>query len=309
MNYDTCITDEKKFKFFTGLSLVNFNALYELVGGHEFISKLKLQYNKRTPKRTLRTGRLTSRNKLFMFLVRLRRGLPIIDLAYAFGIGPTYASMIVYAILRLLYLTFKGMEKRMFLSAEAQRKKKPVPFKPFSNLRVIIDGAEFFVHKPSNFAQQGNTHSDYKAHNTVRVILGISCYGAIMFVSPGYEGNISEKQALMKSGFFDFQQAGDLVMCDRGFEIHDELMKRGVEVIKPPSLGGRECFTPEEEILTKAIASARIYVEHAVKIVKDFRLLRFCLPLTMIPTISDYVYVAGYIGNFGKKNFKPSKKS
>ncbi|XP_052124332.1 uncharacterized protein LOC113214353 isoform X5 [Frankliniella occidentalis] len=307
VSYEFCCKDPKKFKHFTGLSIYNFKVLYNLLGGDQEIRRLKVKgYAGRTPKRFSVEGKLSSKDKLLMFLWRLRRGMPLRDLAYIFGVGLTTCCQVVYAMLRYLCLTFQGLEKDMFISAQDQ-KKKPKPFKPFPNLRAIIDGFEIFIQTPSNFQQQGNTYSDYKAHNTIRFLVGISCHGGILFVSPGYEGSMSEKQALKESGFMDFLEPGDVIMSDRGFAINNDLLRIGVDVLKPPSLDGRPKFTPEEEILTRAIASARIYVEHAVRLIKVNRLLQGIIPLKLLPTISDYVYVAGYLANFGYKTFQGSK--
>ncbi|XP_026287799.1 uncharacterized protein LOC113213073 [Frankliniella occidentalis] len=267
-----------------------------------------MKYTQRTPKKFLNEAKITSEDKLFMFLLRLRRGYPVVDLAHIFGISKPYCVRVLYVMLRYLHITLKELSKHLFISAKALEFKKPKPFKPFKNLKIIIDGFELNLEFPSNFQQQGNTYSEYKAHNTVRFIIGISPHGTIVFVTPGYEGNMSERKALEESGFFDMLKPGDVVMCDRGFEINNELLRRGVEVLKPPSLGGRKKFTPEEEILTRAIASARIYVEHAVRLVKVNRLLRFTVPVSMIPTISDYAYVAGFLANFGTKTFQSKKK-
>ncbi|KAK3924240.1 Protein ANTAGONIST OF LIKE HETEROCHROMATIN PROTEIN 1 [Frankliniella fusca] len=286
------------------MSVTNFQALFEFLGGDNKIKMLKLEYYQKTPQRIRSVRKLSFEDKLFMFLLRLRRGYPIVDLAHVFGISKENCSKLLYSMLRYLYIKFEALSKHMFISAEAQKYKKPKPCKPFKNLRVIIDGLELKLECPSNFQQQGNTYSHYKSDNTVRFIVGISCYGGIMFITPGFEGNMTENQALKESGFYDLLQFGDVVMCDRGFEINDELLRSGVEVLKPPSLGGRKKFTAEEEVLTRAIASARIYVEHAVRLIKANRLLRFTVPMTMIPKISDYVYVAGFLANFGTKSFQ-----
>ncbi|KAE8752352.1 hypothetical protein FOCC_FOCC000824 [Frankliniella occidentalis] len=307
-SYKTCVKNPKKFKFFCGLSPYNFKVLYNLLGGHEKIKSLKVKYSQKTPKKFSTKTKLTSEDKLLLFLIRLRRGVPVIDLAYVFGIEKSQCASIVYVMLRYLYLTFKGLEKYMFISAEEQKSQMPGPFRPFKNLRVIIDGFDIHIDCPSNFHHQGNTYSDYKSNNTIKFIVGISSRGAIIFVSPGFEGNISEKQALKESGFYEYLQPGDVVMSDRGFNINDDLLRMGVDLIKPPSLDGRNCFTPEEEILTRAIAAARIYVEHAVKLIKVNRLFMPCVPLTLLPTLSDYVYVAGALANFGTKNFKQGAK-
>ncbi|KAE8743399.1 hypothetical protein FOCC_FOCC011004 [Frankliniella occidentalis] len=195
----------------------------------------------------------------------------------------------------------QSMEKDCFPSAKEQNRTKCEQMRPFKNLRIILDGVEIKIETPSNFHMQGNTYSQYKGCNTVRFIVGIDSSGATAFISPACEGALSEKEAVLRSGLLQRLEKGDLVMTDRGFEITAELQAIGVHHVKPPSLGQRDSLTAEEETLTKAIACVRIYSEHAIADIKDNKLLRNVLPLSMYPEISDLVYVAGYLRNFSPK--------
>ena len=294
--FDKCKND-KKFQFFTGLAVPDFNALYELIGGDAVVRHLKLNYRLTTPKKMLRS-KLSGKDRLFMFLLRLRRGLPLEELAWIFGISVSYAGEICYVVTRLLYLTLRAVQGNMFPSAAQQKLNMPNVMKPFKNLRVILDGVSFFIQKPSNFAHQGNTYSSYKSMNVVHFIIGVSTEAATIFCSKGNEGNMSEKEAVLKSGLLGLLEKGDGVMTDRGFELTSELARIGCYFYKPPSLGQRKCLSPEEEILTEALASARIYSEHAIADIKGNRLLQGVMPLTLLPVISDLVYIAACLRNF-----------
>lgn len=83
--------------------------------------------------------------------------------------------------------------------------------------------------------QQGNTFSDYKHQNTTKVLIGISCYGGVSYVSPAFEGRISDKEICEKSGFYDILNEGDVIMADRGFKIQEELEQKGCKLVIPPS--------------------------------------------------------------------------
>ena len=48
---------------------------------------------------------------------------------------------------------------------------------------VIIDCFEVFIEKPSNFLARAQTYSNYKSHNTIKVLIGISPQGTVTFVS------------------------------------------------------------------------------------------------------------------------------
>lgn len=301
--------DEDDFKYFTGLSKFNFEALYVLLGAEEGIMKLKLSFEKSTPKKKTRPVIISSESRLLLFLLRLRRGTPLRDLGYQFGISKTYAGNIFFGVLRKLRNTFKSMEAAMFSLPEEQQKNRPEAFKPFPLVKVIIDGAEFKIQAPSNYQQQGNTWSRYKHSNTAKYLIGISVFGAVTFVSEGYEGSKSDDEILKACGIMNYLKRGDAVMCDRGFNIAGELLEIGVKTLKPPSYGNRKCLTPTEQLYNSAITQSRIYVEHAIGKIKEFRLVRFVIPLSLRATLNDLVYVAGYLTNFTNRAIRQKKSN
>lgn len=287
-----------KFKFFTGLSIEDFNALFDLLGGNKTLSRLKHKYQSNDPTDRAGYGRVPCIDRLFLFLVRLRRGTPLEDLAYITNISHSYLGDILYTMTRHIYLTLQSMEANMFPSAQDQEKYMRRLFKLFKNLRMILDGAEFFIQRPSNFQQQGNTYSSYKSHNTVHVVIGISKEQAVTFVSPAYEGNMGDKRVVLESGLLDKLEKGDSIMTDKGFELEGELLEIGVHLYKPPALGDRTALTAEEEMLTKGIAALRIYTEHIIADIKDHRLLQGVIPITLLPVLPDLIYIAAYLNNF-----------
>ncbi|KAK3913087.1 Putative transposase for insertion sequence element IS112 [Frankliniella fusca] len=255
--------------------------------------------------RSLPFRKFSSKNRLFMMLVRMRRGVPLIDLAYIFGISKARCQAICYAMIRLTYEYLVLLEPYMFITAEQQKKNMPAPFRAFKNLRVIIDCAEFHIQKPSDFQQQGNTFSNYKHYNTQKYLIGISCYGSIIFCSGGFEGNKSDKEILNESGMMKYLQKGDSVMADRGFNVRSELADIGVNLIKPSNFKkSKQFLKPSEEVLTKDTASARIFVEHAIKSIKDWRLLRNIIPMSLHDILPDMVFIAAYLTNFNKPFIK-----
>ena len=58
--------------------------------------------------------------------------------------------------------------------------------------RVIIDGTEFYIEKPSSLARQSATWSSYKNHNTFKVLVGLSLDGTMVNISHLYEGSMSD---------------------------------------------------------------------------------------------------------------------
>lgn len=91
---------------------------------------------------------------------------------------------------------------------------------------------------------------------------------------------------------------GDLVLADRGFTIKDLTDEKGIALNIPAFLKGRSRLTPQEEVETKLIARTRIYVEHAVRRLKSFRLLQKVIPLSMRGILSQCVFVCACLLNF-----------
>ncbi|KAK3908527.1 E3 ubiquitin-protein ligase UPL6 [Frankliniella fusca] len=274
--------------------------------GDKVCNNLKYQYHRKTPSKRTKNlvdeeGQMQAKDKLLLTLIRLRRGIPLKDLSMVFSISEPWACKVFFTWIRFMAIQFSRLDKYIFVSAEAQNNNKPKCFEQFHNLRVVIDATELRIQKPKHFQQQSNTFSNYKSCNTVKFLVGISCYGGLSFISEGYEGTISDRKLLLKSGLLDHLVEGDAVMADRGFDVEDILNEIGVDIIIPPFVGkGKKNipFTARELVGTKMIASSRIHIETFIGKIKQFRLLRYCVSNLLLPYISDIMKVCAHLVNF-----------
>lgn len=301
MDYERFKMKGCDFKSWTGITVEDFEALYDLLGGDSGVMKLKQKYRLTTPEKKS-SSRISGKNRLLLFFLRLRQGLTLKQLSFLYGMSQPYLSELFFVMTCHLYETFKALSNHMFVSAADQMKNKPQVMKPFKNLRVILDGVSFNIETPSNFEQQGNTWSSYKHKNVCLFIVGISCNGATIFCSDGMEGSMSDKVATMKSNLQELLDEGDCIMTDKGFELQAEMEEIGCKILRPPTKRRDKFFTKDEEKLTRAIAAARIYVEHCMADIKDNRIFKGDIPLTMLPILSKLVYIAAYM-----RNFSPSR--
>ena len=76
---------------------------------------------------------------------------------------------------------------------------------------VIIDCFEVFIEKPSNFLAMAQTYSNYKSHNTIKVLIGISPQGTVTFVSQAWGGRTLDKSLTENCGLLNKLKPGDLV--------------------------------------------------------------------------------------------------
>ena len=120
-----------------------------------------------------------------------------------------------------------------------------------------------------------------------------------MFISDAFEGAISDREIVEKSGFVDRLDSGDVVLADRGFTIEDMLDPKGVRLLIPPfRQKDRKDFTTEELAKSKILSRARIHVERFNERMKNYRILSGVIPHYLRPLLSQIVFVVGCLVNF-----------
>ena len=113
---------------------------------------------------------------------------------------------------------------------------------------------------------QSSTWSNYKHHNTAKVLVGCTPNGAVSYVSQLFVGSVSDVELTRVCGYLDTLEgkAGVSVMADRGFTIRNLLSKKNVELNIPPFMDGKPQLTAEEVKSGRSIASLRIHIERVI---------------------------------------------
>jgi len=70
----------------------------------------------------------------------------------------------------------------------------------------------------ASFSACSKTYSDYKKHNTSKILIEITPCGSISFLSKCWSGRVSDKQLTQESNFFSYLEPGDVVLADLGFK-------------------------------------------------------------------------------------------
>lgn len=293
---ETLKSNIKKSKFYTSLTHE------EIIILHNFVNpdnKNVTGKNDEEKKSNNCHKKLTSIQQLILVLIRLRVGLLVEDLAFRFEISTTLVSKTIKFWIQFLYDEFtRNLKPFMFPSRKKIAETLPKTFKSLKNIRVIVDCTEFQCQSPSNFEHQGNLYSSYKARTTYKALIGCTPNGGVCFVSDVYEGSISDREIFIKSNISDYLEPGDLVLADRGFTVHDIVESKQAYLNIPPFLNGRKRLSPQEEMETKRIAKQRIYVEHVIGKIKQFRLLQKVLPLSLRSSMSQILFVCACLVNF-----------
>ncbi|XP_065894872.1 uncharacterized protein [Dysidea avara] len=297
------ICDNDEFvKFYTGFSDYNtLIAFYEEV--LESDAKVMRQWEGKNSKddyddtKTGRTCKLPLLEQFFLTLVRLHLGLLELDLAKRFRISKSSVSRIVSTWINLMFHSLKALER--YPRWHIVKKYMPEVFKKdYPNTRLIIDATEFPIERPSSLLSQSCTFSSYKNRNTVKVLVGIMPSGVVTFVSPTYEGSISDRKLVEVSGLLDLLETGDEIMADKGFQIQDLLAPLGVRLNIPPLLSSNTQMPVDDVFHTRKIAHLRIHVERAIGRAKQFHILQHTLPASMWDSINELVYVCFMLTNF-----------
>ena len=75
---------------------------------------------------------------------------------------------------------------------------------------------------------------------------------------PLAQGSMSDRELYKQSGFNEtVVKKGDTLLVDRGFNIKDLTLKKGVKLVMPPFLRGRKKFTYKELLASRIITRAR----------------------------------------------------
>ena len=111
------------------------------------------------------------------------------------------------------------------------RKNLPPAFKSlYPNCCYIIDCTEILIEMPASFSARSKTYSDYKKHNNLKFLIGITSCGSISYLSKCWGGRVSDKQLTLESNFFSYLEPGDVVLDDRGFTIADDVAVHGAKL-------------------------------------------------------------------------------
>jgi len=212
--------------------------------------------------------KLSLEQELLLVLMKLRLSLLVEDLAFRFTISPGKVSQIFITWIKLISKELKFLIK--WPSRNQIKSVLPNCFKRlYPNVRTIIDCTELFFDTPSSLDIQACLWSDYKHHTTVKFLVAITPNGAVSWISPVYGGRTSDIYIVRNSGFLDILEPYDQVMADRGFKIKTDLAVKQCTLCIPPSAAKGSQMVARDVKETSNIANVRIYVEQAIKRMKE----------------------------------------
>lgn len=233
---------------------------------------------------------LSTYDHVLLVLMKLRLGLLNMDLAERFGIPVCTVSK----VFRIWLPALSSYMRELIIWPERSTIRQNLPHsftRKFRDCVCIIDCSEIFIERPKNLTARAQTWSSYKHNNTCKYLIGISPAGAVMFLSHGWGGRVSDKQITQESGFLNKVTVGDCILADRGFLIEDELNEKGAILKIPRFTKGKSQLSAQEVDESRQLAHVRIHVERVIGRLKDYRILQTVIPISQVDLIDDIMTV------------------
>ena len=131
-----------------------------------------------------------------------------------------------------LYLQFS--ELPIWPSRDLVDKNMPIVFKDkYPSTRCIIACTELKCEVSKDYSIPSELWSEYKSHDTFKGLVGIDSSVSVSFISNLFGESTTDRVITEKYGILDLLEPNDSLMADKGFELRDMLINRGVTLNTP----------------------------------------------------------------------------
>jgi hypothetical protein len=167
--------------------------------------------------------------------------------------------------------------------AEKKWKKGEPRWAPDSVERALIDSFESPVRRPSLPARQKRVYSGKKKRHTLKTQVVTDAAGEVLDIDPGHRGPTADKrlyeQSTVAERYPNATKQGDLAY--QGIT--------GMTVPHKKPKGGH--LTEEQRAENRQLASGRVHVEHGIRRIKGWRIVRddYRVALGLFPLIASTV--------------------
>lgn len=195
-----------------------------------------LQWNFKTPE--------IASDSLHMYLMKLRTGMPLSDIALKFHVSAATVCTRLRKIRKVLLQDFVGPN----LTAERSREdlinhttimgRILFGSPEMQNVILTLDGTYIFVDKSSNYSFQRDTYNKQKSKNFVRIMMCVATDGFIVHALGPFKARDNDAKCLVdifeNTNKLQSLRAGDALILDRGFrDCVDYLKRKGFDVKMP----------------------------------------------------------------------------
>ncbi|XP_049912339.1 uncharacterized protein LOC126397530 [Epinephelus moara] len=232
-------------------------------------------------------------HEVIQFMTYLSLGLMQKDLIHRFKIHQSTVSGIINTWANFLYTVLGAVG--IWLSEETVKAHLPDVVHNYSDTQVVLDCTELRCQTPNSLLLHSEVFSTYKPHCIVKGLIGVAPHGAVTFVSSLYEGSISDKDILKQSSIISLLKPTAAIMVDKGFLVDDCVP---CKVHTPAFLSKREQLSGAEVRETQSIARLRVHVERLIPRVKEQKIFRAVIPLSLTGSMDQLYAVACLLVNY-----------
>lgn len=200
--------------------------------------------------------------EVLLTLIYLRHNVAFCVVGLMFGVSADVAENTFHEIVGSL----KDVCPANRWEAEKRWTKKEPSWKPEEIDTVIVDSFETPIPRPSIEPKQRDFYSGKKKDHTIKTEIIINPEGNILDIDPGYRGPKSDKK---------LHEESEVAQQFPNATVQGDLAYKGVnrsEVPHKKPRGGE--LTPEQKEENRVFSSGRVRVEHSIRRVKAFRIVR-----------------------------------
>ena len=130
---------------------------------------------------------------------------------------------------------------------------------------------------------RAQTYSNYKHHNMVKFLIGITPQGVTSYISKGWGGRVSDKHLIENCGILNNLLPGDQILPDCWFNVQDSVGLFCAEIKIPPFTKGKKQLSQMEVDTACKLSRVRIHVERVIGVLRQkYTILESTLAINMI---------------------------
>ncbi|KAK7945153.1 hypothetical protein WMY93_000881 [Mugilogobius chulae] len=237
--------------------------------------------------------RFESYAHLMSFWDQIEPDLEQKDLAHRFKVHESTVSQIINTWAHFLYEVLGAIG--IWMDEDTIKQNLPEVFSSYADTHIILDCIELHYQTPDSLLLQSGVHSSYKSHSTFKGLIGIAPHGSVTFISPLYEASIRDREILKLSGLVSLLKPSMAIMVEEGFLVEDLVP---FKVYIPAFLEKKSLLSGAEVGKTQSIARLRVHVERVIRRVKEHKLFRTEIPLSLTGSINQLFAVACLLVNY-----------
>lgn len=228
-------------------------------------------------------------DEFFLFLSCLTVGLDPEYLAHRCNLPHSTMIRIVITWANFLYMMLGSVD--IWLDEETVRRNMPEVFSDYADTQVVLESIELRCQTLDSVLLETEAFRGYKHYTTVKGLAAIAPHGPVTFVSPMYDGNLSDRDLLKRSGLLSLLRPSMAVMVDKRFDIEDLV----------PGKVHLPLQKKEHDAVVKMEVddmTFRVYLFHIVGRLGKYELFKSVIPFSLNSCLSQLFAVACLLPNY-----------